>query len=123
MELERPWYLVVVPPVHVSTAEVFQAPELTRNSSAIKIRAFIAGDRRNDCLPVVRERYPEVAQAIDWLSKYTEAKLTGTGACVFGAFASQASAEAVLAEMPAVWRGLVARGMNRSPLLDRLGDE
>lgn len=121
--LEQPWYLVLVPPVQVSTAEVFQASELTRNSSAITIRAFIAGDRRNDCLPVVRERYPEVAQAIDWLGKYTEAKLTGTGACVFGAFASRATAEAALGEMPDAWTGLVARGLNVSPLLDRLGEE
>ena len=121
--LEQPWYLVLVPPVQVSTAEVFQASELTRNSSAITIRAFIAGDRRNDCLPVVRKRYPQVAQAIDWLGKYTEAKLTGTGACVFGAFASRAAAEAALGEMPDAWKGLVARGLNTSPLLDRLGEE
>ena len=121
--LEQPWYLVLVPPVQVSTAEVFQASELTRNSSAITIRAFIAGDSRNDCLPVVRKRYPQVAQAIDWLGKYTEAKLTGTGACVFGAFASRAAAEAALGEMPAAWKGLVARGLNVSPLLDRLGEE
>lgn len=123
VELERPWYLVVVPAAHVSTAEIFQAPELTRNSSPITIRAFMAGDRRNDCLPVVRGHYPEVAQAIDWLGKYAKANLTGTGACVFGAFASREEAEAVRAEMPGAWKGLVARGLNRSPLLERLGEE
>jgi len=123
LQPQAPWYLVVVPPVHVSTAEIFQAPELTRNSSAITIRAFIAGDRRNDCLPVVRDRYPEVAQAIDWLQRYTQPYLTGTGACVFGAFASRADAKAVLDQMPVGWVGLVTRGLNRSPLLDRLGEE
>lgn len=123
LELEQPWYLLIVPPVHVSTAEIFQAPELTRNSSTITIRAFIAGDRRNDCLPVVRERYPEVAQALDWIGKYTEPRLTGTGACVFGAFVSEQQAMVALHEMPPEWKGLVTRGLNLSPLLGRLGEE
>lgn len=123
LQPRAPWYLVIVPPVHVSTAEIFQAPELTRNSSAITIRAFIAGDRQNDCLPVVRDRYPEVAQAIDWLQRYTQPYLTGTGACIFGAFASRADAKAALDRMPVGWVGLVTHGLNRSPLLDRLGEE
>ena len=123
VELERPWYLVLLPPCHVSTAEVFAAPELTRNSAPITIRAFIAGDRRNDCLPVVRSRYPEIAQAIDWLGQFGEARLTGTGACVFAAFPERAQAEALLADRPPGLDGWVARGLNRSPLLERLARE
>ena len=123
IELERPWYLVIVPPVHVSTAEVFQAPELTRNSSAITIRAFVAGDRENDCLPTVRVRYPQVAAAIDWLDGFTRGQLTGTGACVFGAFESPAPAEGALKQLPAGWKGFIARGLNRSPLLERLAEQ
>jgi len=122
IELARPWYLVIAPPVHVSTAEIFQAPELTRNSSTITIRAFAAGDRKNDCLPVVRVRYPQVAAAIDWLDGFTEGQLTGTGGCVFGAFESQAEAEEALQQLPSEWLGFVARGLNRSPLLDRLAE-
>jgi len=122
VDLEQPWYLVVVPQVHVSTAEIFQAPELTRNSSTITIRAFIAGDRRNDCLPVVRERYPQVAQVMQWLADYTQPQLTGTGACVFGAFDSKVEADTVLQALPGSWKGFVARGLNRSPLLDRVND-
>ncbi len=122
IELARPWYLVIAPPVHVSTAEIFQAPELTRNSSTITIRAFVAGDRKNDCLPVVRVRYPQVAAAIDWLDGFTKGQLTGTGGCVFGAFESQAEAEGALQQLPSEWRGFVARGLNRSPLLDRLAE-
>lgn len=120
VDLEQPWYLVVVPPVHVSTAEIFQAPELTRNSSTITIRAFIAGDRRNDCLPVVRERYPQVAQVMDWLADYTRPQLTGTGACVFGIFETKAEADSALDGLPPQWEGFVARGLNRSPLRDRV---
>jgi len=123
VELEQPWYLVLLPPCHVSTAEVFAAPELTRNSAPITIRAFVAGDRRNDCLPVVRSRYPEISQAIDWLGQFGEARLTGTGACVFAAFTERAQAEAVLADRPPGLDGWVARGLNRSPLLERLAQE
>lgn len=120
IELETPWYLVIAPACHVSTASVFAAPELTRNSTPITIRAFIAGDRRNDCLEVVRARYPEVSQALDWLAEFGEAQLTGTGACVFAEFADETSARAVYAQLPKGWRGWVVRGMNRSPLLSRV---
>ncbi len=76
-------YLIIKPNVFVSTEEVFQDPELTRNSPPITIHGFLASGGRNDCLRVVRRRYPEVARAIDWLSRFGAARLTGTGACVF----------------------------------------
>ena len=76
-------YLILKPNVFVSTAEVFQDPELTRNSPPITIHGFLASGGRNDCLGVVRRRYPEVAHALDWLSLFGSARLTGTGACVF----------------------------------------
>ncbi|HEX7012845.1 MAG TPA: 4-(cytidine 5'-diphospho)-2-C-methyl-D-erythritol kinase, partial [Steroidobacteraceae bacterium] len=76
-------YLVVKPAVSVSTAEIFQAPELTRDSPLTTIRAFLQGGGRNDCTSTVRRRYPEVAEALDWLGRFGEARLTGTGACVF----------------------------------------
>ena len=76
-------YLILKPNVSVSTADVFQDPELTRNSPPITIHGFLASGGRNDCVGVVRRRYPEVARALDWLSAYGPARLTGTGACVF----------------------------------------
>lgn len=120
------WYAVVRPPVAVGTAEVFQAPELTRDSAALTIRGFLerlargepAG--RNDCEPVVRTRFPEVAEALDWLGAKAPARLTGTGSCLFAACASRAAAEQALAGLPAGWQGFVAAGVDRSPLLDRL---
>jgi 4-diphosphocytidyl-2-C-methyl-D-erythritol kinase len=113
-------YLVVKPDAALSTAEVFQAPELTRNSPITTIRAFLAGGGRNDCTSSVRGRYPEVAQALDWLENFGEARLTGTGACVFAALPDEGSARAALARMPARWTGYIARGMNVSPLLGRV---
>jgi 4-diphosphocytidyl-2-C-methyl-D-erythritol kinase len=117
IELPEKWYLVLQPPCHVSTAEIFKQPDLTRHSPRIKIRAFLQGDCQNDCLPVVRRRHPEVAQALDWLNQFADARLTGTGACVFAAFADQQSARALLNKVPASLNGFVARGINHSPLL------
>lgn len=120
LPLPQPWYLVVRPNCQVSTAAVFQDPELTRNSPRMTIRDFLAGERANDCLAVVRRRYPEVRAALDWLGQFAEARLTGTGACVFAAFDSRAAAEAVLAQVPDGAAGFVARGLNRSPLHEQL---
>ena len=116
IDLPEPWYLVLRPECRVSTAAVFQDPELTRNSPRITIRDFLAGEHGNDCLATVRRRSPAVSDALDWLQRYAEARLTGTGACVFAAFSTRAEAERVQAALPARWQGFVARGRNASPL-------
>jgi 4-diphosphocytidyl-2-C-methyl-D-erythritol kinase len=112
----QPWYLVVNPAISVSTAAVFSDPELTRNSPRMTIPDFVSGGGRNDCEAIVRRRYPEVAAALDWLSRFSRACMTGTGACVFAAFDTQAEARTVGGQLPAGWTGFVARGVNRSPL-------
>jgi 4-diphosphocytidyl-2-C-methyl-D-erythritol kinase len=113
-------YLILKPNVFVSTAEVFQDPELTRNSAPITIHGFLASGGRNDCLGVVRRRYPEVARALDWLSLYGSARLTGTGACVFLACETQELGQEMLRKMPPEFEGFLARGLNDSPLLEGL---
>lgn len=115
---EEPWYVVIDPGVAVSTAAVFAAPELTRDGSRATISRFSMGDERNDCEPVVRKHYPEVARALDWLGGRGPARLTGTGGCLFGWYARREEAARIAAEVPAPWRAWVARGRNRSPLLD-----
>ena len=111
------WYLVLVPSVSVSTAAIFSDPGLTRDTPRTKIPDLLPGTGQNDCAAVVCRRYPEVAAALDWLNGFSAARLTGTGACVFAAFETQADAQAVAAQLPPGWSGLVARGINRSPLL------
>jgi 4-diphosphocytidyl-2-C-methyl-D-erythritol kinase len=118
--LPETWYVIVHPGVAVSTAGVFQSPELTRNSPLITIRAFFESGGRNDCEPVVRAQAPEVADALDWLAREAPARLTGTGSCVFAACASAVAAERLAARVPDRWRSYVARGLNRSPLHERL---
>lgn len=120
VDLPPRWYAIVRPPVAVSTAEVFQAPELTRNSPRTTIRGFLEAGGRNDCEPVVAARYPEVREALDRLGRFGPARLTGTGSCVFAAFDRGGDAEEAIAGLPAGWLGFAVRGLARSPLLDRL---
>ena len=122
LELPEPWYLVLLPSCHIATAEIFADPELTRDSPRITIADFLSGSRENDCLTVVLRRYPEVARAMAVLGEYAEPRLTGTGAAVFAAFDTEAEAREVSARLPASLQGFVARGRNRSPLLERAKD-
>lgn len=117
---EEPWYVVLVPQVSVSTAEIFSHPELTRDSLPLKMRPVPEGNSRNDCQPVVEQRYPEVRNALNSLGKYTEARMTGTGSCVFGAFPSKAEADKVLALLSETQTGFVAKGSNVSMLHRKL---
>jgi 4-diphosphocytidyl-2-C-methyl-D-erythritol kinase len=116
VSLPEPWYVVVMPPCQVATGEIFAAPELTRDANPIKIRDFLAGQGVNVCEPVVRTRYPVVGEVLDWLSQYSKARLTGTGACVFAAFENERLAQEVMGKIPLQWAGFVAKGLNTSPL-------
>jgi len=117
---EEPWYVVLVPQVSVSTGEIFSHPQLTRDSLPLKMRPVPEGNSRNDCQPVVEQSYPEVRNALNSLGKFTEARLTGTGSCVFGAFPSKAEADKVLALLSATQTGFVAKGSNVSMLHRKL---
>jgi 4-diphosphocytidyl-2-C-methyl-D-erythritol kinase len=123
MSLPTRWFVIVHPGCAISTAEIFQAPELTRNSPLITIRAFAAGQTSNVCEPVARNRYPEVGAALDWLEAHIgasdarqHARMTGTGACVFASFERAEDAERIAARVPDRWSSFVARGLDRSPL-------
>ena len=113
-------YLIVKPNIGVSTADVFRDPELTRNSSPITIHGFLASGGRNDCLAVVRRRYPEVARALDWLTGFGPARLTGTGACVFLGLDTMDRGREIAGQVPPAMDVFLARGLNDSPLLERL---
>ena len=123
IRLPAAWYLVLSPGCHVSTADVFNDPELTRNAPQTTIRDFLAGSRKNDCLPVVSERYPEVAEALQWLDGFAEARLTGTGGCVFAEFRSEQDARRVCSQAAERFRPFVARGLDRSPLREMTIDQ
>lgn len=119
-EFRRPWYLIIWPRCEVSTRRIFNAPELTRDGKPIKIERFSLGAGRNDCEPVVRRYYQDVDQALTWLEARGPARLTGTGSCVFTWRDDREAVRALAGEVPDHWTPLIARGVNRSPLADRL---
>jgi 4-diphosphocytidyl-2-C-methyl-D-erythritol kinase len=110
------WFVVLVPPVAIATAGVFAAPELTRDTPPIKIADFLSGAGRNDLQPVVEKKYPEVVRYLDWLGRFGDARMTGSGACVFLAAQDEAGARSILQELPPDMQGFVARGLDRHPL-------
>ncbi len=116
--LSEAWYVVLFPPVHVSTAQVFAHPELTRDTISLRIRGLSLQALHNDLQSVVCGLYPEVAQHIAWLAQFAKAHMTGSGACVFAEFASAEQAQAVLEQLPPDMRGVVARGLPHHPLRD-----
>ncbi|MBB1073407.1 4-(cytidine 5'-diphospho)-2-C-methyl-D-erythritol kinase [Rhodoferax sp. 4810] len=124
LTLPEPWYLVIKPDCEVATAAIFNAAELTRNSPPITMADFTRGDKRNDCTPVVRQRYPAVDQALQWLAARAEAQLTGTGSCIFATCDTEATARQLQSDVPKHWSSFVARGYNCScnPLVTPLDE-
>ena len=113
LELPAHWFVIIYPDCHVSTQEIFGAPELTRNTPPITVSAFFEGPVRNDLQPVVESRYEQVSAAIKWLSNHGSAMMTGSGACVFASFQSQAEAERVAEAAKGEFSVFVAKGINR----------
>ena len=113
-------YLLIVPPAHVSTAEIFNHPALTRDSSPIKIADFLEGQGHNDLEAVVRQEYPVIDAAMNWLQHFANARMTGTGAGVFITTESPRKAQLIAQQAPAEWQCFVTQGLNISPLHDLL---
>lgn len=117
------WILVIHPQINVSTAEIFNDSGLTRDCAAIKICDLSEAVLSNVCEPIACKHYPQIAEAITWLSGYNQsARMTGTGACVFAEFNSQHEAEELLQRLPEKWQGFVAKGVNQSPLFKQLAE-
>ena len=123
IKLPELWFVVLIPDCEVNTAEIFNDPELTRDSSRITIRDFVAGDDGNDCEFIVRKHYPQVAKVFETLNKYSKARLTGTGSCIFSEFETEQEAREVLGLLPEWIKGFVTKGVNESPLINRLARE
>ncbi|KYP97456.1 kinase [Sodalis-like endosymbiont of Proechinophthirus fluctus] len=110
------WYLVAVPPVSIATTRIFGDPELRRDAPRRSLAELITVPFRNDCESIVRKRFSVVEQHLSWLLEYAPSRLTGTGACLFAEFDTEAAARQVLLQAPAWMQGFVARGVNVSPL-------
>ena len=115
------WYLVLTPPVHVSTADIFASKELTRNTIPVKIPPFSVGLGHNDLESVVCLAYPQVARHLEWLrqlNRTTMVAMTGSGACVFAEFITESAARMAFASVPLGMSGFVVQGLDRHPMQD-----
>lgn len=116
LNLPEKWFVVLAPDCHVSTHEIFSHKCLTKDSTAIKVAAFLERGGKNDCQTLVESLFPQVRDAVEWLNKYSQAQLTGTGACVFAPFDSKEAAQAIFAKKPDSMKGFIAKGINHSPV-------
>jgi 4-diphosphocytidyl-2-C-methyl-D-erythritol kinase len=115
------WVVILKPDCHVNTKEIFSAKDLTRNSKSIKMTDFTQGAHQNDCLEAVCMRYPSIKEALEDLSAFSEARLTGTGSCLFAQFDSYNAAEQAYQNLKAKWVAYLVKGVNKSPLFTKLG--
>ncbi len=119
LDLGPAWYLVLTPQVSVSTKEIFSDGALTRDTKPLTMAPFLSGQGRNDLEPIALRRYPEIAEQLAWLRKSRpQARMTGSGACVFAEFTRQEDAVALHGQLPAAMRGFVAQGLGLHPLHD-----
>jgi 4-diphosphocytidyl-2-C-methyl-D-erythritol kinase len=123
IEVPQAWYAILTPPAQVSTQAVYTASELTRNTEPLKMEDFSAQPRdprfHNDLEPVVAARYPVVAKHLEWLRRHGDARMTGSGSCVFAAFDSREGAERVIGALPESMSGFIAQGLTHHPLLEQ----
>ncbi len=115
LDLPEDYFVVLTPDCHVATAKIFSHKGLTRDTPVIKVAAFLEQGGHNDCQPLVQNLYPEVDKALNWLVKFADAKMTGTGACVFAKVDSQEQGQKILEQAPNNLKGFVAKGVNLSP--------
>jgi len=115
------WYVVIEPGVSAPTAAIFSAPDLTRSTKPVKISDFSSASNcfgKNDLQVVATRLFPPIAEAIEWLQQFGDARMTGSGACVFCAFAQEHEADEVLkaAQESGQWKVWKARAIERHPL-------
>lgn len=120
IDVPEKWLVIIKPDCHVDTKQIFSTKNLTRDSKSIKMEGFLAGQHQNDCLDVVCNLYPEVEKALVDLAVYSDARLTGTGACVFAQFDSKSLAKEAYDALKEKWQVYLTKGLNRSLLLDKL---
>jgi len=113
------WFIVIDPGINISTRLVFSSLELTKNTKSVKIGCVSKSSKtaeKNDLEKVAVEYYPEVKRAISWLSRYGDARMTGSGACVFCSFTLELVADTVLELVPSQWKAWKVKSIREHPL-------
>nr|WP_279118466.1 4-(cytidine 5'-diphospho)-2-C-methyl-D-erythritol kinase [Snodgrassella alvi] len=116
ISLPKQWYVIIKPPVHVSTPKIFAHKDLTRDSKPRIMPDFQAGQHwRNDMQSVVLAEYPAVKAAFDVLAEYGSPMMSGSGACVFLSFNSESAAQAVYNKVSCAHQAYCVASLTRHP--------
>jgi len=121
------WYVVIEPGVSAPTAAIFSDPGLTRNTNPVRISDFSNASicfGKNDLQVVATRLFPPIGEAIKWLRQFGEARMTGSGSCVFCAFSHEHQADEVLQAAQETgstqWKVWKAKAIERHPLSNLL---
>ncbi len=116
IDLAPKQYIVLKPDCFISTQLLFSQKILTRNTKPTKFCGYQIkpSDFGNNFEPVARSLYCEVDEAMRYLDQFGQAKLTGTGACVFTEVTAEMNVDDILAHSPCT--AYVVNSLNESPL-------
>ena len=126
LDLPSARFLVLKPPVGLSTPAIFGSPELKRDSEAATIFGFAAlgPDQifefgRNDLQPVAQKLCPEIALGLSWLSDHgLQGRMTGSGSAVFAHLPAQGCVDTGLGKPADGWTARVCSTLEVHPLAD-----
>ena len=121
LNLPEYYYLVVSINKQISTREIFSHKALTMSPLQRKITDFsLVSNPHNDCLDAAIDLESEIKDALMYLNStrkhVDEARMTGSGSCVFVAFENESDALIANKELPSKWVGFVAKAIDKSPL-------
>ena len=115
-------FLVVFVNQHTSTQEIFSHKALTMSPMIGKISDFSElTNTHNDCLQAAIAQTDGIRFALKQLDLCSnligQARMSGTGSCVFAEFANEKDALVALKKMPKKWMSFTAKAINTSPIL------
>ena len=115
-------YLVIAPNETVSTREVFESLELTKDRIPLKIAGFSDElDLKNladDLEKGVLKKFKGISVAFDWLNQFGHAKMTGSGSCIFIPLSSIDKGMEILEKRPQDTLGFIVKGLDNHPHLN-----
>ena len=116
IDLAQKQFIVLKPDCFISTQLLFSQKTLTRDTKpttfcAYQLEPSLFG---NNFEPLARQLYPEVEEAMQYLDQFDQAKLTGTGACVFTEVIQEMNVKQILQNAPC--KAYLVNGLAESPL-------
>lgn len=125
--LPKKYFLIVFSGQGISTKKIFSHPLLTIEEKHLKISDFFENNKKrnqdnfkNDCLLAALNTQLELKEVIKWLNfaehRLSDARMTGTGACIFIDFKKKEEAARYLEKIPKKWTGFITQSVNKSLL-------